>query len=158
MLGQVGGWVSDSCEGGTAEDFHSNDARLLAVAILEGKGVQGLDIIWVSLQVHLAQKLIFQDSVVPDLGGNRGLWEGPSSSLGVGTKSTSHSASLAEEKEPWTTSDAWARPCPFCSLSLIICQSSLPHLQFMNLLFSALLLTLGDCEQVVCPLPYCPHF
>lgn len=40
--------------------------------------MQGLEVIRVGLQLHLAQELILQDSVVPDLGGDRG-WQGPES-------------------------------------------------------------------------------
>lgn len=76
---QVDGQVSDGREGGTAEDAHSNGARqvagLLAVAVSEVEGVQGLEVVRAGLQVHLAQELILQDSVVPDLDGDRG-WLG----------------------------------------------------------------------------------
>lgn len=55
--------------------MHSNGswqvAGLLAVSVLEVECVQGLEVVWVSLQVHLAQKLILQDSVVPDLDSDR---------------------------------------------------------------------------------------
>lgn len=70
-VGQVGGQVSDSREGGTAEDVHSNGAwqvtGLPATSVLEVEGVQGLEVIRVSLQAYLAQELVLQDSVVPDL-------------------------------------------------------------------------------------------
>lgn len=75
-MGQVGGQVSDSREGGTAEDVHSNGAwqvaGLPATSVLEVEGVQGLEVIRVSLQAYLAQELVLQDSVVPDLRGDRG--------------------------------------------------------------------------------------
>lgn len=71
---QVGGWASDGREGGTAEHAHSDSARqvtgLPAVAVPEVEGVQGLEVVRVGFQVHLAQELIFKDSVVPDLHGD----------------------------------------------------------------------------------------
>lgn len=57
--------------------MHSHGARQVArlpAAVLEVEGVQGLEVIGVSLQVHLAQEFILQDSVVPDLGGDRRPW------------------------------------------------------------------------------------
>lgn len=46
---QVDGQASDGREGGTAEDAHSNGARqvagLLAVAVSEVEGVQGLEVV-----------------------------------------------------------------------------------------------------------------
>lgn len=69
--GQVDRQVSDSHEGGTADDVHSNGAWQIAglptVAASEVEGVHGLEVIRFSLQLHLAQELILQDSVVPDL-------------------------------------------------------------------------------------------
>jgi hypothetical protein len=47
------------------------------------EGVQGLEVIRVSLQVHLTQEFILQDMVVPDLGGDRGSWEEPSPRPGI---------------------------------------------------------------------------
>lgn len=56
--GQAGGQESDSHEGGTAEDAHSNSARqvagLLATAVPEVEVVQGLEVVRISLQMHLA--------------------------------------------------------------------------------------------------------
>ena len=67
--------MSDSREGGAAEDTHGHGARqvagLPAAAVLEVDGVQGLEVIRVSLQVNLAQEFILQDPVLPDLGGGR---------------------------------------------------------------------------------------
>lgn len=77
--------MSDSHEGGAAEDTHGDGARqvagLPAVAVPEVEGVQGLEVIGVSLQLHLAQEFVFQDSVVPDLEGDRGTWDGRGSHL-----------------------------------------------------------------------------
>lgn len=75
-----GGWTaSDGREGGTAEEADSDGAwqvaGLPAVSVSEVKGVQRLEVVRVGLQLHLAQELILQDSVVPDLGGERG-WQG----------------------------------------------------------------------------------
>lgn len=68
--------MSDGREGDAAEDTHSNGAGqvagLPAVAVPQVQGVQGLEVIGVSLQVHLAQEFVLQDSVVPDLGGDSG--------------------------------------------------------------------------------------
>ena len=73
---QVGFRVSDGREGGTAEHAHGNGARqvagLPAVTVPEVEGVQGLEVVRVGFQVHLAQELVFQDSVVPDLERDRG--------------------------------------------------------------------------------------
>lgn len=105
-----GGWQgSDGREGGAAEDTHSNGARqvagLPAAAVLEVEGVQGLEVIWVGLQVHLAQELVLQDSVVPDLGRDKTIVGGggifKSRSIGLwgcwwqGLEPPSCSASLA---------------------------------------------------------------
>lgn len=109
---QVAGQVSDSREGGTAEDVHSNGAwqvaGLPATSVLEVEGVQGLEVIRVSLQAYLAQELVLQNSVVPDLEGEGGSWEAISKSIGLwgvlvgcqGLEAPSCSASLAEQKEP----------------------------------------------------------
>lgn len=76
--GQAGGQASDSREGGAAEDAQGNGARqvagLPAVSVPEVEGVQGLEVIGVSLQLHLAQELILQDSVVPDLDSDGLAW------------------------------------------------------------------------------------
>lgn len=70
--------------------------------------MQGLEVIRVSLQVHLAQELILQDSVVPDLRRDRGSWGAISKTRSVGLggwqewpglEFPSCSASLAEHKE-----------------------------------------------------------
>lgn len=70
--------MSDSGEGGTADDVHSNGARqvtgLPAIAVSEVEGVQGLEVIRFRLQVHLAQELIFQDSVIPYLDSDGLAW------------------------------------------------------------------------------------
>lgn len=90
--------------------MHSNGpwqiAGLPAISVLEVEGVQGLEVIWVSLQVHLAQELILQDSVIPYLGGDRESWgplqdqEWGCSCWWQGLEFLSYSASLAEQKEP----------------------------------------------------------
>lgn len=91
---QVGFRVSDGREGGTAEHAHSNGARqvagLPAVAVPEVEGVQGLEVVRVGFQVHLAQELVFQDSVVPD---PERCWPG---SWGQGFLSMS-----SESRPPW---------------------------------------------------------
>lgn len=113
-VGQVGGQVSHSREGGAAEDVHSNGAwqvaGLPATSVLEVEGVQGLEVIRVSFQAYLAQELVLQDSVVPDLGGDRGSCGAISKTRSIGLwgvlvgcqglESPSCSASPAEQKEP----------------------------------------------------------
>lgn len=73
-------WVSDSCERGTAEEAHSYGARqvtgLPVTAVPKVEGVEGLQVVRVSLQVHLAQEFILQDSVVPNLRRDKRMVEG----------------------------------------------------------------------------------
>lgn len=74
------GWQagSDSREGGAAEHMHGHCAwqvtGLPAAPVLEVEGMQGLQLFWASLQVHLAQEFILQDSVIPDLYSDRLAW------------------------------------------------------------------------------------
>lgn len=169
---QVGGWASDGREGGTAEHTHSDGARqvtgLPAVAVPEVEGVQGLEVVRVGFQVHLAQELIFKDSVVPDLERDRGwcrvIAEERSMGLwGCGNSVRALSLLPGAQDGPRKRSPApplphqgpWARLCPFQSLWLPpIRQSSLPCLSLSLL---ALLLTLGDLGQMIHPLLWFPH-
>lgn len=63
--------MSDSREGGTAEHTHSYGAwqvaGLPATAVPEVEGVDGLQVIRVSLLVHLAQEFILQDLEISNL-------------------------------------------------------------------------------------------
>lgn len=47
------------------------------------EGVEVLQVIWVSLQVHLAQEFILQDSVIPNLKGDRGWRRGLSKARNI---------------------------------------------------------------------------
>lgn len=106
-VGAGEGQGSDGREGGTAEDAHSHGARqvagLLAAAVSEVEGVQGLEVVRVGLQVHLTQELVLQDSVVPDLGGDRG---------SLGTSSKTRSMGLGGCRREWQSLE-----CPSCSTS-----------------------------------------
>lgn len=126
--GTLKGRRSHSHERGAAEHVHSHCARqvigLAAAAVLKVEGVQGLEFIRICLQLHLAQELILQDSVVPDLGGERGSWEGtisqtqsPIPSRAGGCLSVMNPISAVpawlEERTLRPHLQPWARPQPF---------------------------------------------
>lgn len=85
--------------------------------------MQGLEVIRVGLQVHLAQEFVLQDSVVPDLGGDK-VWGGggifKSRSIGLwgagGRALNPFLAVQALAKRspalPLPHREPWARPSP----------------------------------------------
>ena len=103
-------------------------------------GVQGLEVVRVGFQVHLAQELVFQDSVVPDLERDRGWCRviAEERSMGLcGCSNSSRALSLLPAAQdgprkrrpapPLPHQGPWARLRPFRSLWLPpIHQSSLP--------------------------------
>ena len=147
---QVDGRVSDGREGGTAEHAHSNGARqvagLPAVTVPEVEGVQGLEVIRIGFQVHLAQELVFQDSVVPDLERDRGwcrviaekrsmgLWGCGNSGRALSLLPVGQDGLRRSPALPLPHRGPWARPRPFQSLWLPpICQSSLPCIKSVTI-------------------------